>query len=45
VTRVLSLQRLAAQSKPEHPALSTSSINCQEFEDPFHSTCSIGCGY
>jgi hypothetical protein len=43
VARVLSLQRLAAQNKPENPAVSTSSVNCGGFEDPFVSTCSITC--
>jgi len=42
MARILDLQRMRTEERAK-PAVSTSSINCGGYNDPFDSSCSIGC--
>jgi len=42
MARILNLQRIRPEER-EKPAVSTSSINCGGYDQPFQSTCSIEC--
>jgi len=42
MARILDLQRMRTEELAK-PAVSTSSINCGGYDEPFASSCSIGC--
>lgn len=42
MARILDLQRMRTEERSK-PAVSTSSINCGGYDQPFESSCSIYC--